>query len=443
VAFCADRLQVTLWEKQAEVLELVRDHPQVAVKSGHGVGKSFVAACAGLWFVYCFKPSLFLSTAPSRRQVEKVLWKEVRLRHKKATPPLPGECLKTQLEASDEQSAMGFTADSPEAAAGLHCPSTLLVVDEASGLELGLYETMQGALTSEHCRLLLIGNPTRPNGPFYDAFFQDSWVTRTIRSLDSPNLAVPEGAPLPYPGLITPSWVERRRLDWGEDSDAYRVRVLGEFPKQGEDTLIPLAWLELAETGDEKPCGDRVAGVDVARFGGCENVFALRDGGNLTALHAWTGLDLMQTAGKIAQLVEAHTVAVVVVDGTGMGQGVVDRLQEMRRAGTMKASVVDFKSGERARNTERFRNRRDEAFWNLRQRYHDQLLHHHARWPALIGQLTQLRYSFTGSQITVESKEKMQKRGLKSPDLADAVAMAYSPPPPKPKAGALGSLRSS
>lgn len=442
IAFCRDRLHVRLWEKQQQVLTALADHPQVAVKSGHGVGKSFVAACAAHWFLYAFHPSLVLTTAPSKRQVEKVLWKEIRIRFKRARPPLPGICLKTQLEVSDEQSAFGFTADSPEAAAGQHCPNLLLIVDEASGIPPAIYEALQGALTSENTRLLFIGNPTQSFGPFYDAFFSDTWHTLTIASTDSPNFSVEPGAPMPYPGLITPAWVERRRREWGEESDAYRVRVLGEFPRQGDDTLIPLAWLELAETGDPKEGGDRVAGVDVARFGGCQNVFALRDGGNLVELLAWTGLDLMQTAGKVAELVGRLQVRTLVVDGTGMGQGVVDRLTELKGTGMMKGcGVVDFKSGERARKPEEFGNRRDEAFWALRQRYHDGFIHHTKNWPALVGQLTQLRYSFKGPQIVVESKEKMQKRGLKSPDQADAVAMAFSPPAPRPGIAAAGSIR--
>lgn len=440
MAFCRDRLGVTLWEKQAQVLELVRDHPQVAVKSGHGVGKSFVAACAGLWFVYCFRPSLFLSTAPSRRQVEKVLWKEVRLRHKKARPPLSGECLKTQLEASDEQSAFGFTADSPEAAAGQHCERLLMIVDEASGIPGPIYEALQGALTSAHCHLLLIGNPTLPHGPFYEAFFQDTWETLTIASTDSPNFTAPEGA-VPFPGLITPAWVERRRREWGEDSDAYRVRVSGEFPRQGEDSLIPLDWVQTAENGDDAEAGAKVAGCDIARSGGCRNVFALRDGGNVEKLISWTGLDLVETAAKIGALCREHHVETVVVDGTGMGQGVVDQLTAMRKARQIAAWVIDFKSGERATRPEEFSSRRDEAFWTLRQRYHDRRIHHRGKWPALVGQLTQIKYGFVGTTIKVESKQHMQQRGLKSPDEADALAMAFAPVTRRPPVGALGSLR--
>jgi phage terminase large subunit len=433
-------LGVTLWEKQGEILEALARHPQVAVKSGHGVGKSFLAACAAHWFLYCFSPSLVLTTAPSRRQVEKVLWKEIRLRFRKARPALPGICLKTQLEVSDEQTAFGFTADSPEAAAGQHCERLLLIVDEASGIPPAIYEALQGALTSAHCHLLLIGNPTLPHGPFYDAFFQDTWETFTIACTDSPNFTAPEGE-VPFPSLITPAWVERRRREWGEDSDAYRVRVLGEFPKQSADSLIPLDWVQTAENGDDADTGARVAGCDIARSGGCKNVFVLRNGGNVEKLVSWTGLDLVETAAKIGALCREYAVETVVVDGTGMGQGVVDQLTAMRKAGQIAAWVIDFKSGERATRPEEFSSRRDEAFWTLRQRYHDRRIHHRTKWPALVGQLTQIKYGFLGTTIKVESKQQMQKRGLKSPDEADALAMAFAPVTKRPPVAALGSIR--
>jgi hypothetical protein len=187
VAFCREQLGVRLWHGQETILKALLTDSQVAVKSAHGVGKSFLAACAALWFCYCHRPSLVVTTAPSARQVERILWAEIRRRWARAPQPLPGRCLATRLEASPEQQALGFTASEPEKAAGLHAEHLLVIVDEASGVGDALFEVLQGALTSAHCRQLLIGNPTRPAGQFYRCFQGEGWTRFTLSAYDSPN----------------------------------------------------------------------------------------------------------------------------------------------------------------------------------------------------------------------------------------------------------------
>ncbi len=449
LAFAADVLGVTLWEKQAAILHAFATHPQVAVKSGHGVGKSYVAAVGALWAVLCFRPSLVLTTAPSRRQVEKVLWKEIRIRHARAKVSLPAPCLKTQYEVSLEQNAFGFTADSPEAAAGQHCDHVRLILDEASGIPKPIYEALQGALTGEDTGLLAIGNPTQPEGLLYDAFHdaEGIWDRHTITCYDSPNFNLPPGSPLPFPGLVTPTWVERRRQEWGEESDAFRVRVRGEFPAASPDTLIPLAWIEKAEQGDPLLIGEHdplILALDPARYGQCESVAALRHGPTLKLMRAWSGLDAMALVGQMVSLVRVHSPSVLVVDEVGLGGGILDRLKEIEAEGGLgPCQVRAFNSAAAARDSEQFANKRAEAYWGLRKRYEDGDVHHEGGWPRLAGQLSRLKYKLNSrGQVLIESKEDLLKRGEKSPDWADAVAMAFAESGPKRRAAALGSLRS-
>lgn len=448
LGFAADILGVDLWAKQQAILHAFATQPQVAVKSGHGVGKSFVAAVGALWSVYCFRPSLVLTTAPSRRQVEKVLWKEIRILHARAGSKLNGLCLKTQLEVSLEQNAFGFTADSPEAAAGQHCEHIRLLLDEASGIPEAIYEALQGALTGEDTGLLAIGNPTRPEGLLYDAFTHPEgiWDRHTITCYDSPNFNTKPGDKLPFPGLVTPAWVERRRREWGETSDAFRVRVLGEFPAAAPDTLIPLAWVERAETGDPlAPTeGDaRILALDPARYGQCESVACLRQGPALLSMHAWSGLDSMDLVGQLVRLVRLHSPALLVVDEIGVGGPILDRLHQIAREGGLGACEVRaFNSAAKARDSEQFFNRRAEAYWGLRQRYETEAIHHEHVWPKLAGQLSRLKYRLnSGGQTIIESKEDLLKRGEKSPDWADAVCMAFAETGPRRRACAIGSLR--
>ena len=245
VQFSREVLGTELWSKQEEVLEALRDYRRVAVKSGNGLGKGFSAAVAILWFLTCHDPSVVLSTAPTFRQVRHVLWREVHRRYNQATYSLGGRLLDTRLEMSEGRFALGLSADSGEEFQGFHSPNMLIVVDEAEGVSEPIYEAIEAVMTSENCRLLMIGNPTTMSGSFRRAFYEDRdlYRTVTISALDSPN--VTEGK-TNIRGLTTKRWVEERRKVWGEENPLYQARVLGEFPDQGEDTLIPLSYIEAA-----------------------------------------------------------------------------------------------------------------------------------------------------------------------------------------------------
>ena len=150
----------------------------------------------------------------------------------------------------------------------------LIVVDEAEGVEDTIYEAIEAVMTSENCKLLLIGNPTTVSGTFRRAFYEDRslYHTITISALESPN--VKEGRIIKR-GLTSRRWVEERKKVWGEENPIYRARVLGEFPDQGDDTLIALSWIEAAvgrEVGSPSDTDPVVIAVDVARFGSDKSV---------------------------------------------------------------------------------------------------------------------------------------------------------------------------
>ena len=439
-------LGVNLWKKQVEVLEALvpgndphrKSHQvQVACRSGHGVGKSFVAANAVLWFLYCHSPSLVLSTAPSARQVERILWEEIHRLHGASRTALPGRLLNTRLIAGPYQQAFGFTAQNPESGAGLHAPNVLIIVDEASGVEDRLFQVLQGALTSKNCSFLLIGNPTKAHGYFFECFRTELWSRFTISCLDSPNFHVPAEAPLPYPGLVTPGWAADRAQEWGEDSDAYRVRVLGLPPRLSSDTLIPLEWLDAAEAHEpfpESPNEAVVFGLDVARYGDCETVLTIRRGMTLEVVEGWQGFDLMQSVGRVVNAARKWRPARIIADAVGMGAGVVDRLGELVNAASPEnreeslkdTLVIGFESGQRATQRYDFGNQRDEAWWSLREKYRAGLIRHADRWLKLTGQLTELKYAFNSSgHVAIETKEQLRRRDKPSPDYADSVMLCF------------------
>jgi phage terminase large subunit len=389
VGFVREVLGQELWSRQAEILAAVRDQPQVTVRSGHGVGKTFVAACAALWWAYCFRPSLVLTTAPTARQVEALLWGEIGRLFRRAKQPLSGRCLATRLSVSEDQEGVGLSTNEPERFAGWHREHLLAIVDEASGVEEAIYETLLGVLTSRHSHLLLIGNPTKPSGTFFESHRREGWEKLKIAATDSPNFRG-EGSG-----------------DRGQgDGDA------GAVPDPSPLTPVPCAF-----------------GIDVARFGSCETVVAVRRGERLEAVEAWSGQDLMATCGRVAAMIREWRPGTVVVDPVGLGAGLLDRLRERQREGGLPAlALVEENGGARASDAEQFANRRAELFHGLRERYRAGAIAHARRFPRLAAQLTALKYRFTSrGQWLVESKEELRARGLPSPDHADAVALCFAP----------------
>jgi phage terminase large subunit len=186
VGFTREVLRGRPWSKQVEILESVRDNPRTSVRACHGVGKSWVAAATCLWFLHTREPAIVLTTAPSRRQVKQVLWREIRRAQRAAG--LPGEVGEVSIELSEETFALGLATNEPERFQGFHGENLLIVVDEASGVAEEIFEAMEGAMTSGHARLLLIGNPTRVAGQFYESHHTDPAYTRIhIGAEMSPN----------------------------------------------------------------------------------------------------------------------------------------------------------------------------------------------------------------------------------------------------------------
>lgn len=426
VFFAKEVLGISLWSRQREILRSVRDNPRTAVKSCHASGKSYVSAVAVCWFLACHEGSEVATTAPTYRQVEKVLWAEVRILWKRAIArgfPLPGRLYATEIKIADKWTAFGFSTDDPDRFQGLHAPFILVVLDEASGIKPEMWAGIEGVLSGGHARLLSIGNPTDPTSQFAAEYASLPLRARfTISAFDTPNLKA--GRTI-VPGLISPEWVEARRKGWGEQSPLYQSRVLGNFPTQSIDTLIPLAWIEQAQqrwhdTADEGPVE---LGVDVARFGDDDTVFALRKGIRVRIALEANGIDEMDTAGRAMRMAKDEGVTSLKVDATGgYGTGVVDRIKE----DGMQVHGMNSSNG--SRDPDQFYNIRAEWFWDLRERFRDGRIALDPDDTDTAHELSVLKYKFKGSRIVIESKEDLKKRLGKSPDRADAVMLAFAKP---------------
>ncbi len=427
--FASDTLGVELWSKQAEVLRAVERERRVAVKSGNGLGKDFTAAVAALWYVHAHDPAIVLSTAPTFRQVRHVLWRQIHRLYRGASGALGGRMLDTRWELADDRYALGLSADDADQFQGFHCENMFVVVDEAEGVAEPIYEAVEAVMTSANASLLLIGNPTTSSGGFHRAFHRERGIyeTITISALESPNV---EQGRIVVPGLTTPAWVEERREMWGEDSQMFRARVMGEFPDRGEDNLISVTDIDdatypagevPAETGSLLTgAGPVVVGVDVARFGNDRTVIMVRRGNVVVDIRVRHGFANTAVAGEIIAASRDQHPKQLNVDETGLGSGVVDILREQGHP------VYGFNgSNGTVREEITCANLRAEGYWTLARRFRD----HTIRIPRdaeLIAELASLRYRYNSrGKVLMESKESMKSRGLPSPDKADALMLAF------------------
>jgi phage terminase large subunit len=409
VLFAREVLRAEPWERQAEIMRAVAAYPRVTVRACHNSGKSWMAGCLIQWWVRCFDPSLVVTTAGNMRQVKDVLWQEVHNRQLQAS--LPGEMTLMKLVVSPTQRAHGLSTNDPIYFQGWHEKNILVIVDEASGVEEPIWEAIEGILTGPNAKLLLIGNPNNPAGTFYASHSSPLYKPFHIAAADVPDWLLPS------------TWAEERKQEWGEDNPAYQVRVLGEFPDQGDDALIALRWVTAAQEREAAPSNEPVEiGVDVARFGQDENVAVIRQGQEVRQIKAWRGQDLVQTAGHVAALALAHDAKTIKVDDIGVGGGVVDILK------AQKLPVIGVNVGKEARDKENYFNLRSEVFQGLADRFKDGEIALPGEDPVLLAQLTALRKLFTPKgQMKLESKDDLRKRLPKmgSPDRADALALAF------------------
>ena len=251
VQFCQDVLFFSPDEWQKEALYALRDNPRVAVKSGQGVGKTGVEACALIWFLVCFPDARIVATAPTKQQLNDVLWSEVaKWMNNSDLLRMLMKWTKTYIYMIGYEKrwfAVARTATKPENMQGFHEENMLFIIDEASGVADPIMEAIYGTLSGVNNKLLMMGNPTKVTGAFHDAFTADRslWKCFTVSSRNSPRTNKDNIASL-----------DRK---YGKKSNVVRVRVDGEFPEQDDDIFIPISYVE--QSIDTDICDDTLRGI--------------------------------------------------------------------------------------------------------------------------------------------------------------------------------------
>lgn len=414
-----------VWPKLEEILDSIIHNKRTVIRSGHGVGKSWLMARIVIWFLTVYKPSKVITTAPIWPQVEKILWGEIRTAYANSRVPLGGRLLSTEWKISDDCFAVGISTtknvqDKEFGSAsmqGYHSPNMLFVLDEAAGIPPAIWIAATSLLTGDNNKMVAIGNPASSHGPFYDCFMSEIWNKVHVSCFDHPN--VTEGRII-VPGAVTREWIAERKEEWGEESPLYKAKVLGIFPDEGDDTLFPMSAVEACMVPRLVAEGRISYGLDVARYGEDET-FSFKAHGSVfsVAFHSEKAATTDTVGRMITEFKKSPASCLVAVDDSGVGGGVTDQLKE---AGI---PTIGVNFGESASDTEKFFNSKAELFWNL----HLAVKAGEIQLPddpKLLAQLTSIRFSFSGKgQIRIEGKDEMKKRGLKSPDRADALAIAY------------------
>ena len=421
IRFIKNEFRVTPTKQQSDVLTSLSSHRKVSVRAGHGVGKSTLASWAVYWFLLTRPESRILCTAPTFPQLYDVLWAELakwRRNSKLITNLFDWKQKRIECVLGREDWwASARTADKPESLQGRHADNFMLIVDEASGIDDVIFQAAEGMLTAENTYVLMISNPTRNQGYFYDThndpMISKGWSIHALSCLDS---LVKDG------GLVSQAYVDDMASRYGADSPTFSIRVLGEFPLHDTDSLIPHSWVVDAVekeviTGEEP----LILGVDVGA-GGDSSAICPRKGAQVYDILLNSSKDTMEIVGwvnRVAQELKPHAIC---IDPIGIGKGGYDRLVEL---GIKNVIPVDVRRKATKGGVKKLR---DELWWTLREQFESGLISI-PNDKMLINELSGIKYTAeSDSTIKVQSKQQMRKSVTSggighSPDRADALML--------------------
>lgn len=450
VRFAQGLLGHRTWKKQEQILRSIANNRLTAVKACNASSKTFTAAEAALWWVTNYKDGIVITTAPTDTQVRKLLWGEIHKASKNGRVIFP-DLNQKELSLGPDNYALGMSTNEGVRFHGFH-GNVLIIFDEAPGIRVEIWEALEGIRAGGNVHVLVLGNPLVSSGPFYDIFTsrRSGWKTFSISAFDTPNfqglnicnyhlqktddkahcykrcflrLKEDELDINTFPFLISRRFVHERYHVWGPKHPFFEARILGQFPKQGEDALISLSDLEASKDRELRKQTDQAVtiGIDVAGPGEAETVVYVVCGPNIISARSWTKPD---PRGEVAIFISKwkDIINSVNIDSVGMGHYFAE---DFKKLGFPVKSV---NVGVAARKKERFFNLKAEAYWALRMRFEagdicglqDELT---------ISQLAGIRYEHNPrGQVIIESKADAASRGVKSPDRAEALMLAFMQP---------------
>ena len=418
-----------IWQQKvlAEIRRALAEHDEdisgairIAVRSGHGVGKTALVAWIVLWFISTRPNPQIVVTANTKNQLDTKTWREVA---KWQALMVHGDWFKwsaTRLTFIDEPetwfaSAIPWSEHNSEAFAGTHEKHVLVVFDEASAIARVIWEVIEGAMTTSGAMWFAFGNPTQVVGRFRECWtrFRKRWRLLTVDSREAKKTHKPQ--------------IEEWIADYGIDSDFVRVRVLGLPPRQGPTQFISADVVEAAMAREILPehvpwTMPRIMGIDIARQGDDDSVILVRHGPKEIYKVKFHVPDLMKVSSIIAEHLERMKPDAAFLDAVGMGAGVYDRLCQLGWEHVVVPCYAGNKSDTLDRKT--YFNPRIEWWARMKTWLKTaDLIRDDAMQEDLIGPEY---YYDTNGLMRLEEKELMKKRGLASPDSADALALTFA-----------------
>lgn len=441
-AWVRERLGEHLWSKQVEIAESVRDHRRTAVKSCHGVGKSFMASRLAAWWIDSHPPGTarVVTTAPTGPQVAAILWTEINAAAEKAQArghPFPGRVNETEWKIGKQLIGLGRKPSDYNKSAfqGIHAKFVLVVLDEACGIPQHFWTAANAIATGAECRILAIGNPDDPASYFAQVCDSPGWNTIEISALASPNFT---GEPVPAElaaALVSKPYVDEIAHDYGEQSPIYLSKVLGQFPEDAQDGVVRISALRACCRPREIPLTPEQLlpvelGIDVGA-GGDEAVIRERRG--ILVGREWRSrtADSEELVDLVIEAIAQTGATAAKVDTIGVGWGIVGSLKRRRKLGQHDTQIIGVNVGEASTRPERYLRLRSQIWWEI-----GRGLSEDCGWDLsqldeadrerLVTQLTAPKYELDAARrIVVEKKEETKKRLGRSPDNADALLLAF------------------
>lgn len=448
---------VHLWSKQREIARSVVESRETLVPSCHQAGKTFLAAMIGAWWIAGAPPGerWLVTSAPSERQIRALLWRELARAHHRhglagsiagvqwhvgpsGGRTMVGIGMKPQDYTDSEQAMQRFQ--------GFHAPEGVLVIlDEATGIPGWLWTAVDTITGGEVDRVLAIGNPDDPSSAFAKRCDASNgslhaagqrYVTRLgahvipIDAFETPNVT---GEPCPEyvrKQLISAATVARWGEQWGTDNPLYVSKVRGMFPDRSTHNVIGPNLIRRAWANDFAGQAAGCFGLDVSRsVHGDENALYRDRGGVVRLVDAWRNPDLVRSTEHVMRLTQRVPGVPIAVDTDGIGGAAFDLLRrglpDLGDPAGRPRRVVAFSVNMPARKVRDFDGRRSEVWWAAREELEAGMWDLDEEDDELAAQLQAPRWLVDGrGRIHVESKDELAKRGISSPDRADAAIMS-------------------
>ena len=465
--YIESKLGLRLWSGMRYVIETVWNNKRTTVRACHGISKTKVASALAVTYLNLYDDAIVVTTAPTNRQVEKLLWKEIREIYMRKGSDLRGVCLQVEIKCKPDSYLIGFATDNATKIEGWHSAHILFILDEAKGIGQWVYDALEGSM-SGRAKMLEISTTDGADQqcPFrqHHNNKRREWKCINFSAWDSPFInpakvkkeymkhlnkklfkygKKEDQAEWPVKlkdkiQIVDDTEINSKENSWKEDRpELWACKIIGDFWEQGTDNIIPLSWIMSAVNAEVDNNGPWEFGQDVARFGDDRSVLTEKKGKTIYPQQVWGKKDTMETVGIIANAMlrryiyveSTVALAVIKVDADGIGSGVFDRLAELGYA------VYGLMSAKRAINDVRFYNYRSEMWFHARavfkRQYDEGNVLSIPDDDELIEELSGMKYKIhsDGREIA-EPKEDYKKRSGKSPDKGDSFIYCIAPVEP-------------